>query len=176
VKADIVALARDAGVKIDEGQNLVPLGNRLSAHHGLKDGVDGIYLKHEMICAKRRTYTPFAPMLDVARELRGKGFRVGIASGNHTESIKRILLDLGMSGSFDIICGRDATQRSKPAPDQLLLIMEKTGVKKGDTLFVGDSMHDQLSAKAAGIFLLLVHPNSSFDATRLRHELGLGSG
>jgi phosphoglycolate phosphatase-like HAD superfamily hydrolase len=176
VKADIVTLAHESGVKIDAGQNLVPLGNRLSAHHGLKGRVDGIYLKHEMICAKRRTYTPFAPMLDIAKGLKAKGFRIGIASGNHTESIKRILSDLGMSGSFDIICGRDATARSKPAPDQLLLILKKLGVEKGETLFVGDSMHDQLSAKAAGIFLLLVHPNSSFDATRLRHELGLGSG
>ncbi|MFA5187715.1 MAG: HAD family hydrolase [Patescibacteria group bacterium] len=173
VKADIVKLAHDAGVKVDESQNLVHMGNRLSAHHGLKAGVDGVYLKHELICAKSRSYKPFMPMLAIARELKSKGMRLGIASGNHTDSIKRILSDLGMLDAFDIICGRDATPRSKPAPDQLLLIMEKTGVKNGDVIFVGDSMHDQLSAKAAGIFLFLVHPNSSFDAARLRHELGL---
>ncbi|MFH0884754.1 MAG: HAD-IA family hydrolase [Candidatus Micrarchaeota archaeon] len=175
VKADIVKLAREAGVKVDESQNLVPLGNRLSAHHGLKDKVDGIYLKHETICAERRAYTPFSQILDIARELKVKGLKTGIASGNHTDSIKRILSDLGILDSFDVICGRDAVARSKPAPDQLLLIMEKTGVKMGEVIFVGDSMHDRLSAKAAGIYLFLVHPNSSYDATRLRHELGLGS-
>jgi len=172
-KADIIALAREKGVKIDPGQNIVPLGNRLSAHHGLKDAVDGIYLRHEMVCADRRSYAAFARMFDIVRELKAKGVKVGIASGNHTDSIRRILSDIGESGPFDFICGRDAAPRSKPAPDQLLLLVEKAGVNKEDVLFVGDSSHDIHSAKAAGIFLFLVRPDSSFDAARLRHLLGL---
>lgn len=173
VKADIIALAKLSGVDTYHDQNLVPLGNRLSAHHNLKREVDAAYLKHEMVCAERKTYTPFPKMLDIVRELKGKEFKLAIASGNHSDSIKRILSDLGMLDCFDVICGRDAAPRSKPAPDQLYKIISETGAKPSEVLFVGDSMHDQLSAKAAGLFLFLVHPNSSFDAARLRHELGL---
>lgn len=173
VKADIIALAQRSGIETDHGQNLVPLGNRLSAYHNLKDDVDAAYLKHEMICAGQKAYVPFPQMLEIVKELKARGTLLAIASGNHTDSIKRILDDLGMLGSFDFICGRDAAPRSKPAPDQLYKIMNDAGVKPADVLFVGDSMHDERSAKAAGIFLFLVHPNSTFDAARLRHELGL---
>jgi phosphoglycolate phosphatase len=173
VKADIVALAHDRGVEIDPRQNIVPLGNRLSVHHGLKCEVDSIYRKHEIVCAERRSYTPFTRMFAIARELKAKGLKIGIASGNHSDSIKRILSDLGMLDLFDVICGRDATARSKPAPDALQYIMEKAGAARREVLFVGDSTHDVLSAKAAGIFLFLIRPNSTFDAKRLRHELGL---
>ncbi len=172
-KADIVALARENGIGVDQGQNIVPLSNRLSAHHGLKAEVDAIYRRHEMECAQSRSYSPLPRIIAIAKELKAKGVKTAIASGNHTDSIKRILSEMGEAGTFDFVCGRDAAERSKPAPDQLLLLIGKAGARKEDVLFVGDSSHDVNSAKAAGVFLFLVRPDSSFDAARLRHLLGL---
>lgn len=172
VKGEVLSLAGSAGIGMDEKLHLVPMGNRLSERPGLKRAIDGIYLKHEMICAERRSYVPFPDMLAFVKELKANGRKVAIASGNHSDSIRRVLADLAILSGFDMVCGRDAVERNKPAPDQLLLILEKLEVRKQDALFTGDSPNDRLSAKAAGIDYMLLRPNSKIDLAKLRRVLG----
>ena len=49
-----------------------------------------------------------------------------------------------------IVCG-DATNRLKPAPDNLLLALEQTGYVASETLYVGDDYRDAQAARAAGM-------------------------
>jgi phosphoglycolate phosphatase len=171
VKSEVLSLARSEGISVDVAQHLVPMGNALSERPALKEAIDSIYLRHEMLCAEGRGYVPFRDMLALAKELRAKGRKIAIASGNHTLSIRRILADLGLLQDFDLVCGRDAVPRNKPAPDQLLLIMRKLAARKQDALFAGDSPFDRLSAKAAGIDYVSLRPNSGADLAKLRRIL-----
>ncbi len=171
VKADVIALARSANAEADEKKHLVAIGNALSEKAGLKSAIDAIYLRHEMLCAERRAYSPFPEMLALAGELRQNGRKIAIASGNHTESISRILSDLGAISKFDFICGRDLVARNKPAPDQLLLILDKLKARKQDTLFAGDSLNDRQAANRAGVDYFETHPDSKTDLAHLRRVL-----
>lgn len=151
VRHDVADVAEKAGVAVDRSMYLVTMANTLSEKHGLKKEVDAVFLRHEMECAKSKSYVPFQAMFALVRELRSKGIKTAISSGNHTESIREILSQVGMLGEFDIVCGRDAVLHNKPAPDQVLWIMEKLKATAKDTVFIGDSINDEQAAKAAGV-------------------------
>lgn len=168
VRNEVLALALKDGVAVDPQQHLVPLGNALSGAPARKKAIDAIYLKHEAACIGKKNYVVFPKMLALAKELKAKGFQLAVASGNHTKNINRILAELNETGLFSVVCGRELVKHNKPAPDQLLLILEKTGVEKKDAIFVGDSVNDAAAAKAAGIRHFHVRPNDENDISALR--------
>jgi phosphoglycolate phosphatase-like HAD superfamily hydrolase len=171
VRNEIVAMARKAGVAVDPGQHLVPMGNALSNDQKFKKAIDAIYLKHEADCIGKKHYVVFSGMLELASELKAKGFRLAIASGNRSENIRRILEEIGAAGLFEFVCGREMVAHNKPAPDQLLFILERTGLAKEDSIFAGDSVNDAGAAKAAGIRHFHVRPNDAGDIRSLRKLL-----
>jgi phosphoglycolate phosphatase len=171
VRDDVLALARRDGVAVDRRQHLVPLGNRLSDVPARKKEIDAIYLKHEAACIGSKNYVVFRKMVELAKALRANGARLAIASGNHTESIARVLGELGEAGLFDFVCGRDMVERNKPAPDELLLILRKAGMKAADAVFIGDSVNDAGAAKAAGMRHFHVRPNDESDIKAVRGAL-----
>lgn len=168
VRSEVLALAQREGVRVDARQHLVPLGNLLSVNPRCKKAIDAVYLKHESACISRQNYVVFPKMMALVKELRAGGMRLAIASGNHTESISRVLAELGQAGLFDFVCGRDMVEHNKPAPDQLLLVLTKTGVGRADAIFAGDSVNDAGAADAAGIRHFHVRPNDAEDARALR--------
>ncbi|MCB6566688.1 HAD-IA family hydrolase, partial [Desulfovibrio desulfuricans] len=52
---------------------------------------------------------------------------------------------------FSCIGVQDVVAHTKPAPDVLLYIMQKTGYSSRELLFVGDSMNDAQCAKTANV-------------------------
>ena len=175
VRNDVIALARKDGEAANPKQHLVPLGNWLSGAPHRKNAIDGIYLRHEAECIGRKGYVVFPKMLALAKELKAGGRKLAIASGNHTENISRILAELGETGLFSVVCGRDLVRHNKPAPDQIFFVLEKTGSNPEDALFVGDSPNDAAAAKAAGVSHFHVRPNDESDIKRLRELLLCGS-
>ena len=171
VRNEVVALARRDGVAVDPRQHLVPMGNALSDTPARKKAIDVIYLKHEAVCMDAKNYVVFPKMLALAKELKAKGTILALASGNHSDSINRILAELDEADLFVFVCGREMVEHNKPAPDQLLLILAKTGLSKVDAIFVGDSINDAGAAKAAGIRHFHVRPNDENDIMTLRKLL-----
>lgn len=173
VKEKVVALAEKAGIKVDRSEHLVPLGNKLSTDPKMKKAIDRIYLKFEKDCAINKRYTTLPAMVALVKKLREKGIKLAIASGNHTESIKLILPQIGLDGCFDFICGRDSVERNKPAPDQIKLILRQLLMTRENTIFIGDSMNDENAAKAAGVHFFRLDKGPEKDINRLREVLGL---
>jgi HAD superfamily hydrolase (TIGR01549 family) len=172
VKAEVASLARQKGIQIRENQHLVPMGNELSKDPLLKSAIDQIYLKFEMACANKKSYQVYPEMLALVRELKAKGFRIAIVSGNHSKSIETILSGLGMLDKFDFICGRDKVENGKPSAEPTLMVMNSLGAEKAETLFVGDSIYDSMSAKAAGVAFFRVAPGSPEDIPKIMALLG----
>jgi len=160
VHQDVITQARVMGLPVDGKMRLVQLGNALSGL-GMKEAIDKIYLHHETECISKKNYEVYEDMVALVKELRARGLKLAIASGNHSDSIRSILTLIGLIDSFDLVCGRDATERNKPHPDQLLLIMEKLGIPKEETVFAGDSVHDELAARSAGVRFVKVEPGSA---------------
>jgi len=168
VKDEIISMARKSGISIKENQHLVPMGNELSKDPQMKSAIDQIYLKFEMICAEKKSYQIYPEMLALVKELKTKGFMLAIVSGNHSKSIEKILSDLGLSEKFDFICGRDKVENGKPSAEPTLMVMSALGAEKAETLFVGDSIYDSMSAKAAGVAYFKATPGSPADIPKIK--------
>jgi len=172
VKADIVRLAKAERIPIDESQHIILLSNLLSGSPRMKAGIDGLYLKYEQQAILAGNYRIFPEMLALVRGLKAAGYSLGIASGNHTMSIRELLSGLGLLDCFAVVCGRDMVKNNKPAADQVHFVLGKLGIAPEDALFVGDSVNDEAAAKSSGVAFFKV-TNPKADAERLSSILNI---
>ena len=76
---------------------------------------------------------------------------LAVATGRLTHTAERMLERCGMTPYFRAILGADLSPRPKPAPDLLLLALERLGeVDPTRVLVIGDSGADVAMAHAAG--------------------------
>lgn len=99
-------------------------------------------------CVHTRPYPGAADTLDA---LAGRGVRLALVT-NKFESFARAILErLSLAQRFEVILGGDTLGkgRSKPAPDPLIEARARLG--NGRFVYIGDSSYDVLSARAAGV-------------------------
>jgi len=80
-----------------------------------------------------------------------------IATNAHSDFAKKILSHLGVDKYFEMIVGADMVKIPKPHPEMLEKTMQKLGFTKNNSMFIGDSDKDKLSAISAGINYKLVN-------------------
>ncbi len=83
--------------------------------------------------------------------LRGGGRRLALATTRATASALDTLQAKGLAQHFEFVGGGDQVARHKPAPDVLLLALERLGCAPGEALMVGDTTADIGAARAAGV-------------------------
>ena len=75
---------------------------------------------------------------------------VGVCSLN-CEAACRVALEVHDIGGVDAVVGRDTVETEKPDPEPLLETVRRLGGDPAETLFVGDSERDEVTAERAGI-------------------------
>ena len=85
-----------------------------------------------------------------------KRYKLAIATNKPDEFVKPILKKLSLDSYFDFIIGSCDKVKNKPDPSMLMYITKKLNIDKKDTLMIGDSLNDILSAKNANIDSILV--------------------
>ena len=91
------------------------------------------------------------PLLPYLTALRTQGFALGVAT-NDAEAPARAHLDsAGVTGCFEFIAGYDSGHGAKPGPGQMLAFAEAVGLDPGAVVMVGDSTHDLIAGRAAGM-------------------------
>jgi phosphoglycolate phosphatase len=91
---------------------------------------------------------PLVPYFD---DLRARGLAVGVATNDGIEPARMHLDRAGVLGHMDFIAGYDSGHGAKPAPGQLHAFCAATGLSAETVLMVGDSRHDLLAGRAAGM-------------------------
>ena len=79
---------------------------------------------------------------------RERGLKTGVVTNNHRRAMLCIVDKLGLQ--FDLLLSREDGV-AKPAPDLLLLALDRLAVAPEETLFVGDGRYDRAASAAAGI-------------------------
>lgn len=79
-----------------------------------------------------------------------KGKKMAVLSNKPDDFTKKVITELNLINTFDIVMGSSSQFQRKPAPDPLLYIMKTLGVKPNKTLMVGDGDTDIDTGKAAG--------------------------
>lgn len=91
---------------------------------------------------------PLAPFLD---GLVARGLILGVATNDGEAPALAHLVRAGIRDRFAHVLGYDSGYTPKPAPDMLLGFAERAGVAPRSVIMVGDSTHDLVAGRAAGM-------------------------
>lgn len=94
---------------------------------------------------------------EVLNHLKSKGLKLAINTNRLVKYTLKILKTLQYEDIFDVLMCPDFVKKGKPDPEGCLKIIEQTGSKKEECLYIGDTIFDYLTAKNAGIDCVLVN-------------------
>ncbi len=121
----------------------------------------------EMAPIYRRHLTRLTRLMPGAAEtvaqLHVAGIAMGVATNKPQVATREILLHFGLIERLRVIVGGDAVSHKKPAPDALLIALDRLGVTPSDALMVGDSVTDVIAARAAGMAVALIRGGYTVD-------------
>ena len=103
---------------------------------------------------------PLQPLLG---RLRARGMKLGLATNDAELPTRAHLRSAGIGDLFDFVAGSDSGYGCKPQPGMLLAFAAAMRLKPAEVVMVGDSRHDLLAGRAAGMLTVAV-------------ESGLGRG
>ncbi|MEP3299541.1 MAG: HAD family hydrolase [Pseudoruegeria sp.] len=96
------------------------------------------------------------PLLPLLRGLRESGLRLGIATNDAEAPAKAHLISTDIMEEFDFIAGFDSGFGVKPDPGMLIAFANHVSLAPENILMVGDSRHDLLAGRAAGMQTMAV--------------------
>jgi phosphoglycolate phosphatase len=105
-------------------------------------------LNDEAARAPQMEAVPLQPYL---RDLRQSGYRLGVATNDAEAPARAHLRRAGVEHAFDFIAGFDSGHGAKPGPGQLLAFAQAVALPAEACVMVGDSTHDLLAGRAAGM-------------------------
>lgn len=91
---------------------------------------------------------PLAAFLD---GLAARGLPLGVMTNDAESSAHNQLKRAGIMDRFDFVAGFDSGHGVKPDPDPLLAFCRAVSVAPGQAVMVGDSLHDLVAGRAAGM-------------------------
>jgi len=94
---------------------------------------------------------PAVPLAPFLSEMRAMGLRLGVMTNDTEFGAKAHLSAAGVDHLFDFIAGFDSGWGPKPNPAPLLAFAEKTGLTPHRVAMVGDSTHDLIAGRNAGM-------------------------
>lgn len=120
------------------------------------DGLLAEFKAHYAVHCKEKT-KPYDGVTACLQGLREKGIKTAVLS-NKADGAVKSLVETFFSGLLDEAAGENESMgvRKKPAPDGLFTVIERLGVKKSKTLYVGDSDVDIATARNAGVACVCV--------------------
>jgi pyrophosphatase PpaX len=113
---------------------------------------------------------PCDGMLDVLAALKREGRCLGIVTAKRSATVDLAFAVLPLRDYFDVVVAADDVERHKPAPDPLLVALDRLGAETADAAYVGDSPFDVAAAKAAGVHAVAVTWGGIYTEDTLRAE------
>ncbi|MDO4427268.1 MAG: phosphoglycolate phosphatase [Moraxella sp.] len=95
----------------------------------------------------------YAGVVSGLNDLRQSGYTLALATNKPERFILEILNTFNL-GEFSVVVGGDSLPKKKPDPLPLLHICQTLGVATEAAVMIGDSKHDILAGKNAGITTL----------------------
>ncbi|MFM9853962.1 MAG: HAD hydrolase-like protein [Sphingomonadaceae bacterium] len=179
-----LAMAGKPPLMLDEVKPMIGGGAKMMLEHGLK-AAGGIAEEEfrPLYRAMMAYYTenvsvhtrPFPGAIALLDALDAMGVKYGVVTNKFESLAVRALTDLGMFDRMVSVIGVDTLgkERAKPKGDPIIELIARAqaqGARGPRAVFVGDSIYDTMSAKAAGVpsvacsFGFLMHSLEEMDA------------
>lgn len=94
---------------------------------------------------------PYPGVVEVVLSIREAGCRTALVTSKNRYGAGRGLSLAGLESTFDILVCADDVDNPKPHPEPVERALDELGASAERTLFVGDSIHDMESGRAAGV-------------------------
>ncbi len=95
--------------------------------------------------------TQAADLIPLMARLRGMGLILGVVTNDAEAPALRHLTDAGILGDMAFVAGYDSGHGAKPDPAPLLSFAAATQIATRNCIMVGDSTHDLVAGRAAGM-------------------------
>lgn len=106
------------------------------------------YVDHQSELALRmKLHDGIRELLETAAALH---VPMGVVTGRHARDMAVVLRPHKIEDYFKVLIADSHVPNSKPAPDGILMAIERMGLEPGNVFYVGDSVMDIVAAKAAG--------------------------
>ena len=104
------------------------------------------YTEHNTDCTR-----PYDGIAQLLATLSARGVKVAVASNKYQAGTEKLIRYFFPEVPFVAVLGQREGVPVKPAPDIVYDIMQRAGVEKADTLYVGDSDVDMRTALNSGV-------------------------
>ena len=94
---------------------------------------------------------PFPGVADLVRALPAAGYRIGVVTSKNRDGTLRGLRLVGLESAIELLVCADDVTNPKPHPEPVIRAMEGLSADPTTTIFIGDSIHDLHSGRAAGV-------------------------
>jgi phosphoglycolate phosphatase len=104
-----------------------------------------------MMSAATAPLAPAVPLAPYLEGLAARGLRLGVMTNDTEYGARAHLGAAGVLDHFDFIAGFDSGFGAKPAPGPLLAFARAMVLEPARVVMVGDSTHDLMAGRAAGM-------------------------
>ncbi len=94
---------------------------------------------------------PFPEVESMLARVRQRGMKTGIVSSKMQAGVERGLRLFDLGRYFDLIIAAEDVTRHKPDPEPIRLALDRLGAAPVEALYLGDSTHDMVAGRAAGV-------------------------
>jgi pyrophosphatase PpaX len=98
-----------------------------------------------------RMVTVYPGVVDAVREIKAAGIQTGLVTSKNRQGALRGLKLVGLEALMDVLVCADEVTNPKPHPEPVEKGMALLGADPATTVYVGDSVHDMVSGRAAGV-------------------------
>ena len=98
-----------------------------------------------------RLVAAYPGVVEAVLSVRRAGVRTGLVTSKMRTGALRGLGHLGLVEAMEVVVGADDVINHKPHPEPVLRAIRALGVPADEAVFVGDSVHDMRSGRAAGV-------------------------
>ena len=98
-----------------------------------------------------RMITIYPGVRELVSGIRGRGIRTGVVTSKNREGTTRGLALVGLEADIEVLVCADDVTNPKPHPEPVERAVAALSADPATTIFVGDSIHDLNSGRAAGV-------------------------
>ncbi|HEY7504532.1 MAG TPA: HAD-IA family hydrolase [Gemmatimonadales bacterium] len=98
-----------------------------------------------------RMVTVYAGVVDVVRALKENGITTGLVTSKNRAGAVRGLTLVQLKAMMDVLVCSDEVENPKPHPEPVEKAVRLLGADPLATVYVGDSVHDMIAGRAAGV-------------------------
>lgn len=147
---------------IEEIRNFVGNGVKVLVDKALPGGTENEYFddvfktfkSHYAENCNNKT-KPYAGMIPVIKKLKDDGYKMAVVSNKSDREVKN-LTKIYFDGLIDLAIGQSDKIRKKPYPDEVEKALELLNSVADESVYVGDSEVDVMTAKNSNLDLIAV--------------------